>query len=115
MTQMHCDVAVFSKCMNHRAIWDRKQAQAKIIADLDLCELTEDRAMRANRWTVFLVLLMPVLFLLAEAVLSAQDINLGGIAGTVTDASGAVVSGAHILATNSETAAKNEAVTGESG
>ena len=60
------------------------------------------------RWSIILLLLLPV-------SLFAQDANLGGIAGTVHDSSGAFVSGAQVTATNLGTAAKHEAMTDSNG
>jgi hypothetical protein len=64
--------------------------------------------MRATRWIVLLLFIAP-------AVLFAQQINLGGIEGTVSDVSGALISGAHVVAVNMGTTARSEATTGQSG
>src|SRR4051812_31949512 len=63
--------------------------------------------MRTVRWLMLSVLLALPLF--------GQETNLGGIAGTVRDPTGALVAGAHATALNEGTGASFEAITNSMG
>src|SRR6201998_350170 len=58
---------------------------------------------------------VPVALILAPGSLRAQTLTSGDIAGTVEDSSGAVVSGAHVKATDTGTGAIKEVVSGSAG
>ncbi|MGB7191683.1 MAG: carboxypeptidase-like regulatory domain-containing protein, partial [Acidobacteriaceae bacterium] len=60
-------------------------------------------------YTLALVLLL----IAAGGLLDAQVVN--GINGTVMDTTGAVISGAHVSATNTATGVKAEAITSSAG
>jgi len=64
------------------------------------------------RWSL-LLLLFTALFAVVGS--SAQETNLGGIAGTVSDSSGALIAGAEVLALNDGTSAKYQTKTDPSG
>ena len=61
------------------------------------------------------MLSLPVLFLLAGTALAQTTISTGSIQGTITDPSGAVVSGAKVTIRNKETNQSSAALTNSSG
>src|SRR4029077_12137608 len=62
-----------------------------------------------------LVISMAVLFYAAVATFAQTTISTGSIQGTVTDPSGAVVSGAKVMVRNKETSQTSETMTNSSG
>src|SRR5438445_8388146 len=70
---------------------------------------------RCGRISLSLVCLAAFLLLLSLAAPALRAQGLSGISGTVTDPSGAVVSGAKILATNDATGVASHTVTSSAG
>ena len=66
-------------------------------------------------FTLSAIILIPVVLLLIPGSLGAQSLTSGDIAGTVEDASGAVIPGAVVKATNTGTGAVSQATTGSAG
>jgi hypothetical protein len=77
-------------------------------------ETNGDEAMRIKEWSRLTVLLA-VMSLLLPSVLWAQNIVTGGISGTVTDPSGAVVPNATLTLKSNSTGETQVTTTGSTG